>query len=250
MKKKRKAVNDRRLMSIEDLKPAPYNPRRISDDAATGLGYSIAEFGDIGGLVWNATTGHLVCGHQRLAQLKKRGARLADGAVVTSDGGRFPVRVVEWPLPREKAANVVANNPAIGGEFTPDLDGLLGEIKANIGPEMFGELALDELIGAVGVGVPSEGEARATLAEAFGVPPFSVLDARQGYWQERKRAWLSLGIQSEIGRGGGEKLTMSKTIQRLKPSADQAAKQCPGGSMRPACDYRSRQRGDGRGRAV
>lgn len=28
-----------------------------------------------------------------------------------------------------------------------------------------------------------------------------MLDARQGYWQERKAAWLSLGIVSEIGRG-------------------------------------------------
>ena len=40
-----------------------------------------------------------------------------------------------------------------------------------------------------------------TLAERFLVPPFSVLDARQGYWQSRKRAWIALGIQSELGRG-------------------------------------------------
>jgi hypothetical protein len=33
------------------------------------------------------------------------------------------------------------------------------------------------------------------------VPPFSVLDARQGYWQDRKRAWIALGIKSELGRG-------------------------------------------------
>ena len=46
----------------------------------------------------------------------------------------------------------------------------------------------------------SKEEAHRTLAERFGVPPFSVLDARQGYWQERKKAWLSLGIQSELGR--------------------------------------------------
>jgi len=39
------------------------------------------------------------------------------------------------------------------------------------------------------------------LAERFIVPPFSVLDARQGYWQERKRAWIDLGIESELGRG-------------------------------------------------
>lgn len=43
---------------------------------------------------------------------------------------------------------------------------------------------------------------RAKLQKKFIVPPFSVLDTRQGYWQERKRAWLALGIKSEIGREG------------------------------------------------
>lgn len=41
-----------------------------------------------------------------------------------------------------------------------------------------------------------------TLADRFVVPPFSILDTRQGYWQEHKRQWLALGIQSEVGRGG------------------------------------------------
>src|SRR5208337_4090190 len=39
------------------------------------------------------------------------------------------------------------------------------------------------------------------LGEKFLLPPFSVLNAREGWWQERKRAWLALGIQSELGRG-------------------------------------------------
>ena len=39
-----------------------------------------------------------------------------------------------------------------------------------------------------------------TLAEKFLVPPFSVLDTRRGYWQERKQMWYSLGLQSELGR--------------------------------------------------
>jgi hypothetical protein len=38
------------------------------------------------------------------------------------------------------------------------------------------------------------------LAERFEFPPFSVLDARGGEWQERKRSWISLGIQGEVGR--------------------------------------------------
>jgi hypothetical protein len=105
-----------------------------------------------------------------------------------------------------------------------------------------------------------------TLVERFGVPPFSVLDARQGYWQDRKRAWRGLGIQSEIGRGGGQYQVMSDTIHRLKPCADQAAMRerelrasrqvkriSPGGSPRPAMRQPKNGktvRGDGRGRAI
>lgn len=44
-------------------------------------------------------------------------------------------------------------------------------------------------------------KAQGPLASRFVVPPFSVLDARQGDWQERKRAWLACGIESELGRG-------------------------------------------------
>jgi hypothetical protein len=39
-----------------------------------------------------------------------------------------------------------------------------------------------------------------TLNDRFLVPPFSILDAKAGYWQSRKRDWLSLGIKSELGR--------------------------------------------------
>jgi hypothetical protein len=32
------------------------------------------------------------------------------------------------------------------------------------------------------------------------VPPFSVLDTKQGYWQDRKKQWINFGIKSEVGR--------------------------------------------------
>lgn len=41
---------------------------------------------------------------------------------------------------------------------------------------------------------------RGALADRFMMPPFSVLNAREGEWQNRKREWLSLGIESEVGR--------------------------------------------------
>ncbi|KAB7850135.1 pyridoxal-phosphate dependent enzyme [Streptomyces mobaraensis] len=58
-----------------------------------------------------------------------------------------------------------------------------------------------------------------SLADRFLVPPFDVLDARQGWWQERKRQWLSLGIRSEEGRErddgkGGRALTFEGWARR------------------------------------
>lgn len=38
------------------------------------------------------------------------------------------------------------------------------------------------------------------VAERFLFSPFTVLDAKSGDWMERKRAWLALGLRSEIGR--------------------------------------------------
>lgn len=48
--------------------------------------------------------------------------------------------------------------------------------------------------------IPKVETATALLTDRFLVPPFTVLDARQGYWQDRKRSWLSLGIRGEVGR--------------------------------------------------
>jgi hypothetical protein len=63
----------------------------------------------------------------------------------------------------------------------------------------------------------------ATLAERFGIAPFSVLNAREGWWQERKRAWLSLGIRSEVGRGENL-LQMSDTMLEPDPAKRAALK--------------------------
>lgn len=41
-----------------------------------------------------------------------------------------------------------------------------------------------------------------SLTNRYLFPPFSILSAREGDWQNRKRAYIGLGIQSELGRGG------------------------------------------------
>lgn len=61
------------------------------------------------------------------------------------------------------------------------------------------------------------------LEQRFLIPPFSVFDTKQGYWQDRKRLWLELGIKSELGRGDGLTFNLNsfnydddKKIQELK----------------------------------
>ncbi|WP_407059256.1 DNA methyltransferase (plasmid) [Ralstonia syzygii subsp. celebesensis] len=61
----------------------------------------------------------------------------------------------------------------------------------------FDETELAELLDP---GDPGPGSGGGSLADQFMVPPFSTLNARDAAWQERKAAWLALGIQSELGR--------------------------------------------------
>lgn len=49
------------------------------------------------------------------------------------------------------------------------------------------------------------------LKDDFILPPFSVLNTRSAEWQERKRAWLEIGIKSDEGRD--QELTFSKSSQ-------------------------------------
>jgi DNA modification methylase len=49
---------------------------------------------------------------------------------------------------------------------------------------LFGELIVEDVL----------------LRDKFLEPPFSVLDSKTGSWQNRKRQWKELGIQSEVGR--------------------------------------------------
>jgi hypothetical protein len=88
------------------------------------------------------------------------------------------------------------------------LQGLLTEDEALLDAAGFDEdelaALLDELTGDGTTGSDGGGSGEpstSSLADRFGVVPFSVLNAREGWWQDRKRAWLALGIKSELGRG-------------------------------------------------
>ncbi len=180
---------DCRPLSLSDLKPAPYNPRSISDAALAALQTSLVTFGDISGIVWNRRTGHLVAGHQRLAALRqKHNGELAmvDGAIVTPDGERFAVRVVDWPEDKEKAANLAANSPYLAGAFdSAGLEALLIDLNAGEGlGTLLTDLRLNDLLpGAsdlfpeVPAGDAADDSESGAVAGAIDTPEFVTFSA-------------------------------------------------------------------------
>jgi DNA modification methylase len=55
------------------------------------------------------------------------------------------------------------------------------------------------------------------LKDIFVAPPISVLDIKQKYWKDRKKYWLSTGIQSELGRDENL-LSLSTLLQKKQKS--------------------------------
>ncbi len=80
--------------------------------------------------------------------------------------------------------------------------------EALLGKDLFGEIVKPDIKGI--------------LKNKFLIPPFSVLSARDGDWQNRKRQWLQLGIQSEVGRGEAATWGIAPSGQGTGNNSDKA----------------------------
>jgi hypothetical protein len=198
------------------LRPWARNPRK-NEAAVAQVADSIRRFGFGAPLLARRANGEVIAGHTRLK------AALALGLE------KIPVRYLDLD-PADAHLLALADNRL--GEIAEwddsALAGILAELKAEEADLTLGtgftDAELEALLAEAAAGGAGAGsgaaqeQAAQTLAERFGVPPFSVLDGRQGYWRERKAAWLALGIQSELGRGqdsapGGSLMCSAKVIE-------------------------------------
>jgi len=234
-------------VKISELVKNPANPRIIKDEKFARLKKSIQEFPQMMELrpIVIDESGMVLGGNMRLEALKSLGKK--------SIPDHWIKRASE--LSEEQKKEFIIKDNSSFGEYDWDL--LANE---------WSEFPLTEW----GVDIPddwlasadsdqSKDEARQTLSERFLIPPFSVLDARQGYWQDRKRAWLALGIQSELGRGAdgvsaGSNTSSSGKAMDYAGGFDKRFRggASPGGSPRPAMKLKNGHtvRGDGRGREI
>lgn len=174
---------------IGDLKPADYNPRKITKREIAKLANSITEFGYVQPIVWNKKTKHIVGGHQRFKFILEN-----NGEDETVD-----VSVVDLTLAKEKALNIALNK--IGGMFD---DTKLVELLEAMEKEDFALTGFEDDELKLLKGKLEQDDYKKAgkdiMKTQFIAPPFSVLDAKQEYWQERKRQWLAMGLKSHEGR--------------------------------------------------
>ena len=69
-------------IKIEELNPAPYNPRKSNKKQEENLKKSLKKFGVVEPIVYNKRTGYIVGGHFRVRELKKLGYTEVDCVVV------------------------------------------------------------------------------------------------------------------------------------------------------------------------
>lgn len=176
------------LRDVDSLKPYARNSRKHSPAQITLIAGLITRFGWTRPLIIRGDD--IAAGHGAWMAAKELGLK------------KVPCINRADLSDKDYRAYVIADNRA-AELSTWDNDLLkieLGELKGlnfDIGALGFAVSDFERLLGSAG----GSTQANDTLAERFGVPPFTILDSRQGYWQERKRAWLGLGIQSEVGRG-------------------------------------------------
>ena len=188
-----------RDIPLSQVRPYEGNPRD-NDRAVQAVAESIREFGWQQPIVVDADM-TIIAGHTRYMAAQALGLETAP--VVVADG-LTPEQVAAYRLADNRTAELADWDAEL---LAVELDGLLDFDMGRFG---FDDGDLDADFGIEGSGRPDDGAPdedgaadAPSLAERFGVPPFSVLDARKGEWAERKRAWLALGIRSELGRGGG-----------------------------------------------
>ena len=174
------------MIKVSNIKNNPNNPRTINDDNLEKLKRSIKSFPEM------MEKRPMICvtdvdgklyplgGNMRLRAIKDLGMKdIPKSWVSMAD---------EW-TEEQRREFIIKDNASLGDW---NLDDLQENWDLDLISEWGVDLELDE--------IKDQTETSKKLSERFIIPPFSVLDTKQGDWQQRKNYWLSLGIKSEIGR--------------------------------------------------
>jgi DNA modification methylase len=207
-------------IAVEALLPYAKNSRTHSDEQVAQIAASIKEFGFNNPILIDKEN-TVIAGHGRLLAARRSGM---DDVPCIRLGHLTDTQRKAYII----ADNRLALNAGWDNEMlTIELNELLEDDFA-LDILGFDAGELKDLLGGEDEDKPHGGNG--SLSDRFLIPPFSVLNAREGWWQDRKRAWLGLGIKSEEGRGGALMMQNQDGLNEIMRTGKSKATAAPGGN--------------------
>ncbi|EJR0959092.1 TPA: ParB N-terminal domain-containing protein [Vibrio parahaemolyticus] len=189
---------------ISELIPYINNARMHSQEQIKQIAASITEFGFTNPILIDENNG-VIAGHGRLLA-----ADLLKIDVV-------PVYILSGLSEYQKKAYIIADNQlALNAGWDDELLSLEIEFlqDSDFDIDLLGfDDELLEMLNSGNNDFDGSDAKVGSLADRFIISPFSVFNSRKGWWQQRKRAWLDLGIRSEVGRNEKLSITALSTNQ-------------------------------------
>lgn len=194
---------------IDQLTPDDRNLNKHTEYGSSLLEKSVSQFG-LGRSILIDKHNRIIAGNGITETAGALG--LEDVLVVETTGDKLvAVKRTDIDLDSKEGRELaLADNATSAANLAWDEDRvaeIVGEYE--IAPEDWG-VNIDFGDDGTGGGENHEDQLR-RLKDDFIMPPFSVLNTRTAEWQERRRAWLGIGIKSEEGRD--EDLTFAKSAQ-------------------------------------
>ncbi|MDX9703977.1 MAG: DNA methyltransferase [Candidatus Auribacterota bacterium] len=156
-------------VKLADLKPAPYNPREISEEAMAGLRHSLEKFGLVDLLVVNKRNMHIISGHQRYKILQAENVESVTAIMVDLDDIA------------EKAMNVTLNSQEIAGYWTSAITPLLEKLRRDMADDYIA-LRMKELREELSEFEPENMGAGKTLPDDIPEPPKEPITRPGDLW--------------------------------------------------------------------
>lgn len=177
-------------MSIKDIKPYPNNPRK-NDKAVDKVAQSIETFGFNQPIVVDRDN-IIIVGHTRFKAAQKIG--LIQVPVLRIDDVSDE-KIQAYRLADNKLNELATWDEDMLAEELNQISEIMGDIDLT-GFSEYEQKTLNARKSA-------KDDSYKSLSEKYLYPPFSVLEAKSGEWQKRKKDWMGLGLRSELGREAG-----------------------------------------------
>lgn len=209
-------ASDIQMVDVSSLVPNPKNPNKHPEKQIERLMKLIQYQGFRNPIIVSERTGFMVVGHGRLEAAKRLG--MTQVPVIRQ---HFDDEAMEY-------AYLVSDN-TIADWAETDLSQINVDML-DLGPDFDVDLlGIEDFV----IEPVEKYDSGVSLSDKFLVPPFSILDMRQGYWQDRKRWWKekindkgesrqgTLGSSKKAegtwGKLNGEDITVAPNVSILDP---------------------------------